>query len=68
MSALLSIRVDDAINAEIEAIANQQHNTKTEIVRIALAQYLKSRQSKLLTQMAILHKIDNDDDYIGEDL
>jgi predicted transcriptional regulator len=68
MSALLSVRIDDATNAELSAIANQQHRTKTEVVKSALEFYFKKKHAKLANQMAILRAIDRDEDYIGEDI
>ncbi len=68
MSALLSVRIDDAINSQLNAIANQQHKTRTEIVQTALISYLKTKNSKLSKQMEILRASDNNDDYLSEDL
>lgn len=59
MSILLSARIDDEINTELKAIANQERLTRTAIVKAALTSYLKDRKSKLAHQMSILHKIEN---------
>lgn len=67
MSALLSVRVDDVMNDQLEACASLQHTTRTEVVKNALTFYFKSTQSKLKEQMSILRKIDNDNDYLGDD-
>ena len=66
MSALLSIRLDDAINEQINASANKQHKTRTEIVKDALELYFSNSQDKLKKQMKILHQIDDDNDYLGD--
>ncbi len=67
MSTLLSVRVDEIINDQLDALASQQHQTRTDVVRAALLFYFKSKNVKLKEQMLILHKIDKDDDYIGDD-
>lgn len=67
MSTLLSVRIDDSMNDHLESFANQQHQTRTEVVKAALEMYFKNKQSKLKEQMAILHKIESESDYIGDE-
>lgn len=68
MSTLLSIRINDHLSAQLSKLASEKHQTKTEVIREALEAYFKYKEAKLKTQMKILHKIDKDDDYIGDDL
>ena len=67
MSALLSVRIDDITNSQINAIASQQHKTRTEIVHAALISYLNIKDNKLSKQMEILRQTDNNNDYLSKD-
>jgi hypothetical protein len=44
---------------QLIAIANQENQTRTDIVKAALDLYLEHRQSKLVKQMSILHSLEN---------
>ena len=63
MSAFLSARIDEATNIQLIAIANQENQTRTAIVKAAIDLYLENRQSKLSSQMQILHSIDDSEYY-----
>jgi predicted transcriptional regulator len=68
MSTLLSVRLEDMLNEQINSTANKQHKTRTEIVKEALELYFSNSQAKLKKQMKILHQIDDDNDYFGDNL
>ncbi|MCC2626339.1 MAG: hypothetical protein K0R14_2212 [Burkholderiales bacterium] len=59
MSTFLSARIDESTNLQLIAIANQENQTRTDIVKAALDLYLEHRQSKLVKQMSILHSLEN---------
>jgi|GEM_PF-5350998 len=63
MSTFLSARIDETTNTQLIAIANQENQTRTAIVKAALDLYLEQRQSKLVNQMSILHKIEGTENY-----
>lgn len=63
MSTFLSARIDESTNTQLIAIANQENQTRTAIVKAAIDLYLESRQSKLASQMQILHQIEDSDGY-----
>lgn len=66
MSTFLSARIDETTNTQLIAIANQENQTRTAIVKAALDLYLEQRQSKLVSQMSILHKIESTEHYTEE--
>lgn len=68
MSATISFRAEDKIKSLLDAFATKTHSTKTKIINDALAEYLQKTDSKIATQINILRMIDNDDDYLSEDL
>lgn len=63
MSTFLSARIDEETNTQLIAIANQENQTRTAIVKAAIDLYLENRQSKLSNQMQILHDIDDSESY-----
>lgn len=68
MSATVSFRVEDNIRSLLEALAAKTHLTKTKIINEALAEYLKKTDNKIVSQVKILRMIDNDDDYLSEEV
>lgn len=63
MSTFLSARIDESTNTQLVAIANQENQTRTAIVKAALDLYLEHRQSKLTKQMSILHTLESNASY-----
>lgn len=68
MSTFLSARIDEATNTQLIAIANQENQTRTAIVKAAIDLYLENRQSKLSSQMQILHDIDDAESYVSGEI
>jgi predicted transcriptional regulator len=66
MNAFLSARINTSINDELTAIASQENQTKTAIIKEALNLYLKNRKQKLANQMSILYKIEHNEKFSGE--
>ena len=68
MNTTISFRADNHIKTLLEAFALKAHITKTQIINDALAAYLKSIDDKITNQVSILNAIDNDEDYLGDEI
>lgn len=67
MSTFLSARIDESTNTQLIAIANQENQTRTAIVKEAIEFYLEKKKSKLSNQMHLLHQIEDSECYsVGE--
>ena len=64
----MSFRPDEHIRTLLDAFSVKKHVSKTKIINEALLAYLKNTDEKISKQVQILNQIDNDDDYLGEDL
>ena len=68
MNHALSVRLDDSQINLLEFFAKKEHISKTGVIRKALSKYFNENQHKIKSQVAILRKIDHDNDYVSEDL
>jgi predicted transcriptional regulator len=68
MATTISFRTDEHIKALLEAFTRKKHLSKTRVINEALLEYLKSADEKITRQVEILKMIDEDNDYLSEEI